>query len=287
MTDILRLEHLTKQYPRFLLDDVSFSLPQGYIMGLIGANGAGKSTIIKLILNMIKRDQGRVELFGKELLESEYAAKQRVGIVFDSNYFIDEWKVKSIGNTVGKFYEKWDEQTYLRYLDEFEINSDKTVKDLSRGMQMKLMLAFAFSHDAELLVLDEPTSGLDAPSRDQLMEILSDFIADGDRSVLFSTHITDDLEKIADYISFIKNGKLMFCGEKNDFLHHYIIVKGGPNDLDDSLRQKLFGLRSYETGFEAMAYADDRALFDRFQIEQPSIDDIIVYSNRKEGKRHV
>lgn len=189
----LSVTGLTKHYDSgFTLDDATFDLPSGYIMGLVGPNGAGKSTLIKLILNMTTRDAGRIEVLGLDAMADEERVKEQLGVVLDSSYFIEYMTVDAVERTSRPMYPLWDHNLFDTYLRQFGLGRNKKIKDLSRGMQMKLMLAVALSHDAKLLILDEPTSGLDVLSRDELMDILSDYVADGEHSVIFSTHITAD-----------------------------------------------------------------------------------------------
>lgn len=228
----LSVTGLTKHYDSgFTLDDVTFDLPSGYIMGLVGPNGAGKSTLIKLILNMTTRDAGRIEVLGLDAMADEERAKEQLGVVLDSSYFIEYMTVDAVERTSSPMYPLWDHNLFDAYLRRFGLGRNKKIKDLSRGMQMKLMLAVALSHDAKLLILDEPTSGLDVLSRDELMDILSDYVADGGHSVIFSTHITADLERCADFLAYITNGMLYYSGPKDEFEDAFRLVKGGPDEL--------------------------------------------------------
>ena len=223
----LSVTGLTKHYDSgFTLDDVTFDLPSGYIMGLVGPNGAGKSTLIKLILNMTTRDAGRIEVLGLDAMADEERAKEQLGVVLDSSYFIEYMTVDAVERTSSPMYPLWDHNLFDAYLRRFGLGRNKKIKDLSRGMQMKLMLAVALSHDAKLLILDEPTSGLDVLSRDELMDILSDYVADGGHSVIFSTHITADLERCADFLAYITNGMLYYSGPKDEFEDAFRLVKG-------------------------------------------------------------
>ena len=197
MTNYLEVTNLSKSFDSFQLHNISFTLPKGYIMGLIGPNGSGKTTTIKLILNMLKRTGGTVKVMGLDNIAEEQKVKSELGVVFDTNYFSDDWKVSQVEKSISVFYPNWDSQKFADMLRKFHIAPTKKVKELSKGMQMKLMLACAFSYDAKLLILDEPTSGLDPVSRDELLKILSEYIEDGEHSVLFSTHITGDLERAA------------------------------------------------------------------------------------------
>jgi ABC-2 type transport system ATP-binding protein len=251
--------------------------PQGYIMGLVGKNGAGKTTTIRLLLNMIARDAGTVRVFGIDNIKGEQRIKQDIGVVFDEIFFVDSWRVSDVERAVKGFYSRWSGQAYGRYLKSFGLPADKRVKELSRGMKLKLMLAVAMSHEARLLILDEPTSGLDPVARDELLGILSAYISDGEKSVLFSTHITSDLEKMADFITLIHNGAVFYTGTKDDLLEGYRIVKGGPGDLTDRLRENMVGLERNSAGFSGLV-ATSKLKNPPVGIvaEAPSIDDILV-----------
>ena len=231
MASHLEVRNLSKFFDEFQLHDITFSLPKGYIMGLIGPNGSGKTTTIKLILNMLKRSSGEIKIMGLDNIREEQRAKAKLGVVFDTNYFSDDWQVAQVEKSISVFYPNWSSQRFAQMLRRFHIAPVKKVKELSKGMQMKLMLACAFSYDAKLLILDEPTSGLDPVSRDELLQILSEYIEDGEHSVLFSTHITSDLERAADYITYINYGELFFTGSKDEFVDMFRIVKGGIREL--------------------------------------------------------
>lgn len=281
MDNILEVRNLSKSFESFQLQDISFTLPKGYIMGLIGPNGSGKTTTIKLILNMLKRGSGEVKVMGLDNITDEEAVKSDLGVVFDSNYFCGEWTVAQAEAAISLFYKNWDTGKFNGLLGRFHIDARKKVKDFSRGMQMKLMMACAFSYDAKLLILDEPTSGLDPVSRDELLTILSEYIEDGEHSVLFSTHITGDLERTADYITYINYGELFFSGNKDEFVDMFRIVKGGREELTMDLNQKLIGVRNFQTGFEALVKTEDVKSFSDFEIEPATIDNIVVFTNRK------
>ncbi len=284
MNNALEIKNLCKRYERFTLENISFSLPQGYIMGLIGPNGAGKTTTIKLMLNMLKKSEGDIKILGMDSISDQNEIKESIGAVFDSNYFVQDWTVKDIEKTIGIFYKNWDSEKFNSMIKRFGLNSEKKVNELSRGMQMKLMISCAFSHDAKLLILDEPTSGLDPVARDELLDILSEFIEDGSRSVLFSTHITSDLDKIADYITFINDGKMYFTGTREDFVDGFRIVKGGNKEITSEQEKKLIGIRKYSTGFEGLIRASDIRCFSHLVCEPVTIDDIIVYTSKGGNK---
>ena len=282
----LSVTGLTKHYDSgFTLDDVTFDLPSGYIMGLVGPNGAGKSTLIKLILNMTARDAGRIEVLGLDAMADEERAKEQLGVVLDSSYFIEYMTVDAVERTSSPMYPLWDHNLFDAYLRRFGLGRNKKIKDLSRGMQMKLMLAVALSHDAKLLILDEPTSGLDVLSRDELMDILSDYVADGGHSVIFSTHITADLERCADFLAYITNGMLYYSGPKDEFEDAFRLVKGGPDELTDGLRRAMVGIRTYATGFDALVRTQDIPHIggtDGLLTQHASIEDVIRLTNTAE-----
>lgn len=281
MNDYLEVRNLSKSFEGFQLHNITFTLPKGYIMGLIGPNGSGKTTTIKLILNMLKRTSGEVKILGFDNIASEQEAKRNLGVVFDSNYFSDEWKISQVEKSVSVFYENWNTQKFSETLKRFHIQPSKKVKELSKGMQMKLMLACAFSYDAKLLILDEPTSGLDPVSRDELLHILSEYIEDGEHSVLFSTHITGDLERAADYITYISYGELFFSGGKDEFIDSFRIVKGGCEELSTDLGKKMLGIRNFSTGFEALIKTEDLKQFAHLNVEPATIDDIVVFTSKR------
>ena len=291
-TMALAVTGVTKHYDSgFALDDVTFDLPKGYIMGLIGPNGAGKSTLIKLILNMIRRDHGSIQVLGLDNIIEEEAVKEQLGVVFDSSYLYEQWKVSKVERIVAPLYPAWNGERYRRYLDDFGLggaqNGKKKIKDLSRGMQMKLMLAIALSHDAKLLILDEPTSGLDVLARDELMDMLHAYIEDGEHSVLFSTHITVDLERAADFIAYITGGRLYYTGPKDEFEESFRIVKGRPGELAQLPAGVVLGSHTYQTGFDALVRSDSlgtvSAAVADIVVEPASIDDIIRLTNARDS----
>lgn len=222
---ILAVQGLKKKYESFTLDDVSFSLQPGRIMGLIGKNGAGKTTTLKSILNLVRADRGRVEMFGRDFYQNEQWCKQKIGVVLGGIDFYSHKRLSSITEVTRRFYPAWDGKAYQKYLTMFELVPSKKVRDLSSGMKVKYMLALALSHNAKLLILDEPTSGLDPVSRDDLLVLFRQLVQDGERSILYSTHITSDLEKCADDITYIKDGKLMKSADKMTFIESFQHLK--------------------------------------------------------------
>ena len=282
MDAVLEIRGLRKGFPGFTLDGISLSLPKGYIMGLVGPNGAGKTTTIQLILNMLEKDAGDVLIFGKDHIASESAVKQDIGVVFDSIFYVDSWTVRDTEKAVSMFYDDWKPGIFAAMAARFGLPPEKKVGELSRGMQMKLMLACAFSHDAKLLILDEPTSGLDPVSRDEFLDILQEYIEDGEHSVLFSTHITSDLERVADYITLISSGRLAYTGSMEGLLGRYRLIKGRPQDLTAELEQCVLGLRKAGTGFTGLIGTEDAARYGGCVIEPATIDSIVIALARGE-----
>jgi len=282
MNNILSLRGVTKYFSAFTLKDVSFDLPEGFVMGLVGKNGAGKTTIIKAILNMLSIG-GSISVFGQDHLRAEREIKARIGVVMDYTFFAETWTLNAVERAVAPFYAAWDAKTYRKLLRKFSLDPESKVSELSRGMKMKLTAAVALSHGADLLLLDEPTSGLDPVARDELLEILRDYMSPGNRSILFSTHITSDLEKIADYITFIDNGKIMASQPADDFVGKYFIVKGGAKTLTEDQKHKIIGYREHSVGFDGLI---ERALLPSLPpsvvAEPGNLDEIII---RLAGRR--
>ncbi|MBQ3918805.1 MAG: ABC transporter ATP-binding protein, partial [Oscillospiraceae bacterium] len=252
MENILEINGLNKRYDDFELKDVTFSLPKGYIMGFVGQNGSGKTTTIRSILNMAKTESGKISVFGLDSVEDSIAIKERIGVVFDSLYLAEHLTAKQIEQQLRPFYKDWSSEEFSRRLKEFELPDNKKVGEFSKGMKMKFMIAIALSHNAELIILDEPTSGLDPVARDELLDILAEYIEDESRGVLFSTHITADVERIADYVTILHNGKVWYTGTKDELTEEYAVLKGGEEDLPAAVKEKLIGFHAYRNGFEAL-----------------------------------
>lgn len=219
--NVLTVKGLCKSYPSFTLKEVSFALPQGTVMGFVGRNGAGKSTTLKSVLGLVHPDKGQVTFMEQDVAQNEQYMKENIGVVLGGIDFYAQKKIKTITDVTRRFYPNWEDEKYRHYLSLFGIDETKRVRELSDGMRVKYLIALALSHQAKLLILDEPTSGLDPVSRDELTELFRAIVADGSRSILFSTHITSDLEKCADHITFIKDGEIFYTGAKADFLTAY------------------------------------------------------------------
>lgn len=276
----LQVEGLTKHYPGFTLRDVSFSLEPGYIMGFIGRNGAGKTTTIKSILNIIHRDAGHVSVFGQDALEQEKAVKGQVGLVLGGVNYYPKKKLKTIAQVTSRFYESWDREAFCQLLEQFELDENKTVSQLSSGMRVKFAIALALAHRPKLLILDEPTSGLDPVSRDEILEILQRLVESGERSILFSTHITSDLEKCADYITYIKKGEIVFSLDRETLEDRYWVVSGGIDALTPALEQTFVGTKKNRYGFSALVERTQAP--DGFTLTKPTYEDIMIHLERED-----
>lgn len=278
MSNILEVENLNKSYGNFSLADVTFSLPEDCITGFIGTNGAGKTTTLRTLLGLAKKQSGNIRFFGLEMEKNEKKIKDRIGIVLDNGCFYDELSLTEMKSIISAAYTEWSEQDFKRYMDLFSLDPKQKINALSKGMKMKYALALALSHNAELLIMDEPTSGLDPLIRSQLLKVLADYMENGGKGVFFSTHITSDLDKIADMLIMINNGRVVFQEEKDFLLDTYRIVKGDAKALTDDVR-KLF-LRISETAFGFTGVTKQIAEVQSFLpdaiIERPTIEDIML-----------
>lgn len=288
MENILEIQGLNKSYEGFSLKNVSFALPRGYIMGFVGQNGSGKTTTIRSILNMAKIDSGKISVFGLDSITDTIAIKERLGVVFDSLYLAEHLNVRQIEKQLKPFYKDWDSKEYARRIEQFELPDKKRVGDFSKGMKMKLMIAIALSHNAELMILDEPTSGLDPVARDELLDILAEYIENENRGVLFSTHITADVERIADYVTILHSGQVWYSGTKDDLTEKYVVLKGDEKDLSAEVKAKTIGFHGYRNGFEALLPKECVPMLpDTLEYEKASIDEILVYIAKEEkNERH-
>lgn len=227
MESILELQQVCKAFPKtnFALDKVSFSIPYGSIMGFVGENGAGKTTTIGCILNTVLKDSGKVKLFGKEMSDADTDLREKIGVVYDGDNFPAYWTAEQLSHVMQGLYTKWDNKLFQKYLADFRLLPRQKIKHYSRGMTMKLAVAVALSHHPQLLILDEATSGLDPIMRDDMLDMFLDFVQEENHSILFSSHITTDLEKIADYITFIHNGKLILTATKNELMYNFAVMR--------------------------------------------------------------
>ena len=252
----LEIKNLTKHYGDFTLDNLNLTLPSGCIMGLIGENGAGKSTTIKLILDMIRRDEGTITLLGRDNRENITLTKQDIGVVLDEVGIPACLSAVQVGKVMARTFTRWDKELYAQYLKKLNLPEKRPFKEYSKGMKMKLGIAVALSHHPKLLILDEATSGLDPVVRDEVVEMFSEFTRDEDHAVLISSHIVSDLEKICDYIAFLHQGKLMLCEEKDRLLEEYGLIHCSREQLSELDQAAVKGVKTSPYGVEALVCRD-------------------------------
>ncbi|GEN87808.1 MULTISPECIES: ABC transporter ATP-binding protein [Oceanobacillus] len=286
MKNIVEFKNVTKCFKDFSLENINLQIKQGYVTGFVGANGAGKSTTMKLMMNLLQADTGEVKIFGMDYAGNEKEIKERMGFVYDSNVFYESLNLKDIRRIIAPAYKNWDDKTFYNYIKIFELPLNKAIKTFSKGMQMKASLAMALSHDAEFIMMDEPTAGLDPVFRRELLDILQEIMEDGRRTLFFSTHITSDLERIADYITFIQKGKILFNDSMQNVQDRYALVKGSI-DLLNQDTEKLF-IKTERSSYGFQALTNDAAevkilLGDRVVVEEATLEDIMFYAK---GAKH-
>ncbi len=275
----IEIRNLSKSFDRFRLEDVNLTLPCGSIMGVIGENGAGKTTTIKLMLNQLKANAGQITILGYDHIREEKKLKEEIGVVFDESYFHDNIKPKHISKIMARVYQRWDHEMFSDYLKQFHLPEDKITKEFSRGMKMKLSLATALSHHPKLLILDEPTSGLDPVIRNEILDIFLDFIQDEENSILFSSHITSDLEKVADYITFLHEGRIMFSESKDELLADYGLLLCGAADFSTVDKGDIIGHRENRFGHE-MLIRNKAKMAQKYKgltIDSVTLEDIMLF----------
>ncbi len=282
----IEIKGITKKYDGFTLDNVSFNVPRGSIMGFIGQNGAGKSTTIRSLLNIIPVNSGEVKLLGLDHIRDEKEIKERIAVIFDELPFHDIFNAKDMSRIFEGIYPKWNRNEYMRYLDRFQLPRKKKIGEFSKGMKMKLQIACALSHEAELLVMDEPTSGLDPVVRDEILHIFMEYLEDGERSILMSSHITSDLEKIADSITYIDKGKILLSGYKDEILETHGIIKCGKEQLSEIDFSDIVSARINAYGAEVMV-SDREAASCKYSgliLDPASLEDIMLFYVNREKK---
>ena len=286
MKDILRVKNLNKSYKNFSLTDVSFSLSEGCITGFIGINGAGKTTTLRTILDLAKKDSGNIQFFGLDMDKNEQQIKNRIGVVLDDGCFYEELSMAEMKSILASAYTDWSEQDFKHYMDMFFLDPKRKINTLSKGMKMKYALTLALSHNAELLIMDEPTSGLDPLSRSQLLNVLNDYMENGGKGVLFSTHITSDLDKIADMLIMIHNGRIVFQEEKDFLLDNYRIIKGDKKLLTENIRQLFLNITETAFGFTGVTKHASKvqSYLPDVITERPTIEDIMLANLGGYGK---
>ncbi|MGG3890738.1 ABC transporter ATP-binding protein [Metabacillus fastidiosus] len=288
MENVVELKNVTKKFKDFSVKNIDLQVKQGFVTGFIGANGAGKSTTIKMMMNLLKPDAGEVKIFGLDYKTHEKAIKERIGFVYDGNVFFEGLNLKDIKRIVAPAYKQWNDTLFYQYVEKFELPLNKAMKTFSKGMQMKASLAVALSHHAELIIMDEPTAGLDPIFRRELLDLLQELMIDGNRTIFFSTHITTDLDRIADYIAFMQSGELVFTQSIHDVAENYALVKGGLDLLDRDTEKAFVHVHRASTGFEALTdniKAVKNTFGDTVVIERASLEDIMYYF--KGGIHHV
>jgi ABC-2 type transport system ATP-binding protein len=279
MDYILELKNVNKKYPTFELKNVSFSLERGKIMGFIGRNGAGKSTTLKAILNLLTFT-GSVKVNGQEFKDNEIENKQNIAFILGGINVYRFVTVKTLKDVTKRFYKDWDEEVFKKYLKLFNISEIKKIRDLSQGMKVKINLAIALSHKAKLLILDEPTSGLDPVSRDEILDIFINLVNDEGVSILFSTQIVSDLERCADYITYIRNGEIIDSSTLNDFVDKYYLIKGEASTLKEQEKNLLIGYKVVQSKFEGLVKKEDGKVFERYVRSTPSIEEVMIFLER-------
>lgn len=279
MEYILEIKDLCKKYSTFELKNVSFSLEKGKIMGFVGRNGAGKSTTLKAILNLITFT-GSIKINSKEFKENEEENKQNIAFILGGINAYRFVTVKTLKDVTKRFYKNWDEDLFKKYLTLFGIDEKKKIKDLSQGMKVKINLALALSHKANLLILDEPTSGLDPVSRDEILEIFLNLVENERVSILFSTQIVSDLERCANYITYIRNGEIIDSSTLDDFVDKYILVKGDSKKFDKANKDITIGYRENNNKFEFLSKVENKDRFNEFSVVTPSIEDVMIFLER-------
>lgn len=279
---ILEVKNVCKTYPKFKLDNVSFSIEEGSICGFIGRNGAGKTTTLKGIMDLIHFDSGEVHVFGHSFFENELENRQDISFSLSELNFFPDIRIGKLTSVTSRFYKNWNQELYEKICKKFNLDQTKKIKELSSGMKVKYNLAIALSHDAKLLILDEPTSGLDPVSRDEILDIFLNLVKSGKRSILFSTHITSDLERCADHIVYIKKGKIVSQETKEDFVNNYVFVKG-KIDLFEETKPLLVSFKKDDKEFTGLARADQKAKLNK-KLEQstPDLQTVMVYEEKED-----
>lgn len=279
---VLEVENLVKKYSSFELKNVSFFIEEGHIVGLIGRNGAGKSTILKSILNLIQSD-GRIEFFGLNFRENEQEIKENIGFVSGGFDYYQLKTIKAISKATSIFYSKWDDQKYRGYLNFFGLDENKKIKELSEGMKVKFSITLALSHNAKLLIMDEPTSGLDPLSREEFCDLILDLVKKTGVTVLFSTHITSDLMRISDDLIYVSNGEVLMSDTLENVLNAYKLVKFDAESDIGALKEQIIGLKQVKNGFEGLIKSDAKT--ENLNVSAPSLDEIMVHLEIEGGRK--
>jgi ABC-2 type transport system ATP-binding protein len=279
VNNAIEIRNLSKKFDLFQLKNVSFAVPMGSIMGFIGENGSGKTTTIKLMLNQLKADSGSIKIFSLDSIQDEKKVKEEIGVVFDESYFHENIMPKHISKIMDHIYKNWDPKMFYDYLKRFSLPEDKVIKKFSRGMKMKLSIATALSHHPKLLILDEATSGLDPVVRNEILDLFLEFIQDDEHSILFSSHITSDLEKVADYVTLLHDGEIIFSESKDALLYDYGLLLCGANDFKAVDQGDIIGHRQNRFGHEILVRNKEqmKQKYKGFTIDSISIEDNMLF----------
>ena len=281
MKNAIEVQNLCKSYPGFALKDISFTVPEGLCCGFVGPNGAGKTTTLRAMTGMASPDSGQIRLLGRPAQDS--SVREEISILFDQPFFQEDWTPLDIERSLAPFYRQWDSGQYHDYLLRFELDPHRKFKNFSRGMRMKLAMAVSLSHNARLLLLDEPTGGLDPAARDEMLDLLREYMIPENRTILFSSHITSDLERIADLIVYISGGAVSYCGTREDLTASYCMIRGF--QLPDARRKDAIGLRETGSGYEClMRLTDIGGLPADAVVESATIEDVVVYHERQDKR---
>lgn len=289
MGNVLDLKNVTKKYPDFTLDNVNFSVPKGCICGFIGQNGAGKTTTIQLILDIIKKDGGTIEVMGQSMEENGIALKEEIGVVYDEMGFHEFMTPNEINTMMKHVYKNWQQDVFFEYLKRFSLPRKKRCGDFSRGMRMKLQIAVALSHNASLLIMDEPTSGLDPIVRNEMLQIFQEFVMDENHTILLSSHITGDLERIADMVVFIDHGKIVLSGNKDEILETHGLIKCKKEEVECIDKEDIISVRKSGFGAEVLVANKEKCSkkYEKMVMENIALEDIMIfYVNREMEKSH-
>ena len=283
MNEVLKLENVNKKYPTFSLKDVSFAIEPGQIMGFIGRNGAGKTTTLKCIMNLIHFESGKISAFDKDMSENELENKQRIGFALSELNYYPNKTIRQLMSVTKKFYKNFDEQKFNEVCKLFNLDLDKKLEQLSSGMKVKYSVAIALSHHAELLILDEPTSGLDPVSRDEILDIFREIVRNKERAILFSTHITSDLDKCATNITYIHDGEIIYTGTKKGFVNSYLFIKD--KSSNKSLKDHYIAYKELDDRIEGLISVKDKDYFvsQGLEVREPDLEEIMVYLERSKN----
>jgi len=279
ITNAIEINNVTKHYKDFSLNQINFTVPKGTIMGFVGENGAGKTTTIKAILDLIHTDEGTINVLGRDSKNLPKDIKAQIGVVFDGSNLHDNMNAKNINFIMKNIYPNWEEKVFNHYLKKLNLPQDKIFKGYSRGMKMKLSIAIALSHQSKLLILDEATSGLDPIIRDEILDIFMEFIQNENHTILLSSHIISDIEKIADYVTFIHKGRIVFSKSKDDLIYQHGIIRCRKNDIRNIDSSFVVGIRENGFGAEVMIHSKDRfkRIYQQFEVEKVSIEEIMLF----------